>query len=77
MGCGGPPRFLTLRDQWRARAVRCQFCLSASHDSGGMWDGTAVACTVLGMPIESIVMASRPLCPKGRHNDYQPGIGGL
>lgn len=50
----------------RARALTCHWCIYADHD-GGFWQGTAVACTVSGLPIERHIASCGPTCPKGKH----------
>ncbi len=53
----------------RARALLCQVCIYAEHDSGGPWDGQAVTCTISGKPVTAHIMSCAPSCPKGKHPD--------
>lgn len=53
----------------RARAIICHWCLYAEHEPDGTITGTAVACTVDGLSVDSHVTSCRPSCPKGKHPD--------
>lgn len=52
----------------RSNALLCQCCMWAEHD-GGVWNGTAVLCTVSGRPVEVHIASCKPSCPKGKHWD--------
>jgi hypothetical protein len=72
-GCAGTPA--VTQDEQRARALMCQTCIYAEHDSGEPWMVGAVECRISGKPVADHILSPAPTCPKNRHGPVLTWLG--